>query len=117
MKGRNGMSAALVLAGFIGVAPFAADVLAQRVVRIIIPAAPGGASDTLARSMAPKLTEMWGAQVIVENRAGAGGIVGTEFVAKAPADGNTLLGGNIGPLAIAPHLAKRMPYDALKDFE
>src|ERR1039458_9431198 len=73
-------------------------------VRIIVPQAPGGASDALSRIIAAKLGEKWGQQVIVENRAGAGGNIGTAEAAKAPADGHTLLLGYIGTNAINPSL-------------
>src|SRR5512139_2067366 len=69
-------------------------------IRIIVPFAPGGGADILARLLGPKLTESWGQRVIVDNRAGAGGIVGTEMTAKAPADGYTLTMGYIGTHAI-----------------
>ncbi len=104
-------------------APLAAapsDALAQdgypsRVIRIIVPTAPGGPSDIGARLVANELTKRWGRQVVVETRPGAGTLIGTEIVAKAPADGYTLL---VSPstLAINPATYKKMPYDALRDF-
>jgi tripartite-type tricarboxylate transporter receptor subunit TctC len=80
-------------------APFPA-----RPVRIVVPQAPGGASDALARVMAARLGERWGQNVVVENRAGAGGNVGTEAVAKSPADGHVLLMGYAGTNSINPAL-------------
>jgi len=85
-------------------------------VRIIVPQAPGGASDALSRIIAAKLGEKWGQQVIVENRAGAGGNIGTAEAAKAPADGHTLLLGYIGTNAINPSLYRNLPWDPIRDF-
>ena len=75
-----------------------------RPVRIVVPQAPGGASDALARIVAARLAERWGQGVVVENRAGAGGNLGTEAVAKSPADGHTLLMGYAGTNSINPAL-------------
>ena len=85
-------------------------------VRIIVPQAPGGASDALSRIIANKLGEKWGQQVIVENRAGAGGNIGTLEAAKSPADGHTLLLGYIGTHAINPSLYQNLPWDPIRDF-
>lgn len=88
----------------------------SRVVKIVVPQTPGGASDTLARIMAQKLSEKWGQPVVVENRAGAGGNVGMEFVANSPADGHTLLMSYVGTHAINGSLYKKLPFDPGKDF-
>jgi tripartite-type tricarboxylate transporter receptor subunit TctC len=88
-----------------------------RPVRLIVPQPPGGGTDITARLLAPKLTEELGQQVIVDNRSGAGGIVGTEIAARAPADGYTLLLGYTGNLTINPHLHRRLPYRPLQDFD
>ena len=85
-------------------------------VRIIVPQAPGGASDALSRIIAAKLGEKWGQTVIVENRAGAGGNIGTAEAAKAPADGHTLLLGYIGTNAINPSLYHNLAWDPIRDF-
>jgi tripartite-type tricarboxylate transporter receptor subunit TctC len=85
-------------------------------IRIIVPFAASGPTDFNARLVAQRLNEAWGQSVLVENRPGAGGVTGTEFVAKAPPDGYTLLGANPGPLTIAPHLRPKMGYDALTAF-
>ena len=87
-----------------------------RSVRIVVPFTPAGPTDINARMIAQKLTEAWGQPVIVENRPAAGGVPGTDLVAKANADGYTLLGANTGPLAIAPGMTAKLPYDPLKDF-
>ena len=87
----------------------------NRPIHIIVPTAPGGPSDIGARLIAQELTKRWGRQVVVETRPGAGTIIGSEIVARAPPDGYTLL---LSPstLAINPASYKKMPYDALRDF-
>jgi len=85
-----------------------------RTVRLIVPSSPGGGTDISARILAPQLTQFLGQQVIVENRPGAGTMIGGEAVARAAADGYTLLMG-ISTLAINPAMYKKVPYDALKD--
>ena len=84
--------------------------------KIIVPYPPGGTTDLLARAIAPRLGERLHQTVIVENRAGAGGVIGAQAVAKAPGDGYTLLFGTIATHGILPVLQKPAPYDALKDF-
>ena len=84
--------------------------------RIVVPFAPGGTSDILARSIGQKLTEAWSQSVIVENRAGANGNVGADFVAKAAPDGYTMLLSDVGALSINPSVYPNMPYDPVKDF-
>ena len=83
-------------------------------VRIVVPFAPGGSTDVVARMVAQKLTVVWGQTVVVENRAGAGGNVGADVVAKSPADGYTLLMAS-GSITINPHLYKSMAFDTKKD--
>jgi tripartite-type tricarboxylate transporter receptor subunit TctC len=85
-------------------------------VRMIVPVAPGGGADIMARALAQKLTETWGQQVIVDNRAGAGGIVGMEIGARAAPDGYTITHAAIGPMAVSPSLHKTLPYDSIRDF-
>ena len=85
-------------------------------IRIVVPFAPGGTSDILARSIGQKLTDAWGQPVIVENRAGANGNVGADFVAKAAPDGYTMLLSDVGALSINPSVYPNMPYDPVKDF-
>lgn len=85
-------------------------------VRLIVGFSAGGINDTMARIVAQKLTEIWGQPVIVENRVGASGTIGADFVAKAPPDGHTLLAGDIGPNAVASSLYKNVPYDLARDF-
>ena len=85
-------------------------------IRIIVPYPPGGTSDLLARAVAPRLGERLKQTVVIENRAGAGGVIGSQAVAKSPADGYTLLLGTIATHGILPVLQKPAPYDAVKDF-
>jgi tripartite-type tricarboxylate transporter receptor subunit TctC len=85
-------------------------------VRIIVPFPAGGPTDIVARAMAQKMTEGFGQTVLVENRPGAGGTLGSEAVARSPADGHTLLMGTIGGLAVAMSLLPNRGYDTLRDF-
>jgi tripartite-type tricarboxylate transporter receptor subunit TctC len=111
--GRFGWMAGLVLA--LGLAsPAGAQDYPSRSIRIIVPTAPGGMADLLARTLGQKLTEAGGQPVVVENRTGAAGVVAADAVAKAPPDGYTLMLGFHGVLSILPHLTK-LPYDPAKD--
>jgi len=94
----------------------AAQQFPQRALRLVVPFAPGGSTDTLARIVGQRLTESLGQPVIVDNRPAAGGTVGTDLVAKAQADGHTLLIGSIATMAIAGALNAKLPYDPLGDF-
>jgi tripartite-type tricarboxylate transporter receptor subunit TctC len=85
-------------------------------VRIVVPFAPGGTTDILARAVAPELSKAFGQQFVVENRAGAGGNIGADVVAKAAPDGYTLLMGTVGTQSINKWLYSRMPFDPQKDF-
>ena len=87
----------------------------SRPVRIVVPLSPGGFADTPARMLAPRLSEQLGRQFFVENKPGAGGTIGADFVAKSAPDGYTLLLTGT-PHVISAHLYKKMPYDSLKDF-
>jgi tripartite-type tricarboxylate transporter receptor subunit TctC len=87
-----------------------------RPVRVIVPFAAGGSTDTVARVLAEKLGTRLGQPVVVENRAGAGGIIGTELAARSPADGYTLLVGTSSTMAIAPHLYSKLSFDPARDF-
>jgi len=95
-------------------------VLAQsyptKAVRFVVPYPAGGYYDLLARVIGAKLTENWSQPVVVENRVGANGMVGTDFVAKSPPDGYTILMGGIGPFGISPSLYAKMAYDPVRDF-
>jgi tripartite-type tricarboxylate transporter receptor subunit TctC len=118
---RPTLRTALLAIGLAAFAPFAA--LAQpggawptKPVRIVVPFAPGGTTDILARALAPELGKAFGQSFIVENKPGAGGNTGADLVAKSPPDGYTLLMGTVGTQAINPALYPKMPYDAVKDF-
>ena len=87
-----------------------------KAVTIVVPFAAGQSGDVLARILSEPLGRMWGKSLIVENRVGAGGTIGSQFVAKAAPDGYTLLLGSSGPMAIAPNLIKSAGYDPRKDF-
>jgi tripartite-type tricarboxylate transporter receptor subunit TctC len=87
-----------------------------KTVRVIAPFPAGGSSDLVARIVAQKMSEVTGQQFIVDNRPGAGGTVGTELAARAAPDGYTLSIGNFAPLAVNPHLQRKLPYDPIKDF-
>jgi tripartite-type tricarboxylate transporter receptor subunit TctC len=84
-------------------------------VRLVVPFTAGGSTDTVARIMAEKLTPRLGQPVLVDNRAGAGGAIGSDFVAKSPPDGYTFLVGTSSTMAIAPHLYSKLPYSPQKD--
>jgi tripartite-type tricarboxylate transporter receptor subunit TctC len=119
MKSMQRIAAALACAGALGFAvqPVAAQpAYPSKPIRIIVPFAPGGATDILARAIGQKLNEALGQTVIVDNRPGAGGNIGTEIAAKSPPDGYTLVMGSVGPNAINAALYPKLPYDALNDF-
>ena len=88
----------------------------NKAIKIIVPFPPGGGTDIGTRIIAQKLSEAWGQPVLVENRGGAAGIVGTEATAKSAPDGYTIMMGNIGTHAINVSLYKKLPYDPVKDF-
>jgi tripartite-type tricarboxylate transporter receptor subunit TctC len=94
---------------------YAQAVYPTRTVRYIVPQAPGGSSDTLARVITPRLASALGQQVVVDNRPGATGIIGAELAAKAPADGHTLLQVSTSH-ATNPAMGVKLPYDTLRDF-
>lgn len=109
------------IAGLVALAPFMSAAHAQndypnRPIRMIVGFPPGGGTDVVARLVAPKLTEAWGQQVVIDNRTGATGTIGAGLVAKANADGYTLLMGHASSNTIAPSLFSRLSYDAAKDF-
>ena len=96
---------------------FTQDKWPQKPITYIVPFPPGGTTDILARIIAQKLGPALGTTIVVENKPGAGGNIGSDFVAKAKPDGYTILGGTISSHAINPSIYKTMPYDALKSFQ
>jgi tripartite-type tricarboxylate transporter receptor subunit TctC len=109
---RRALAAAALLA--CGITASAQDAWPTKPVRLIVPFAPGGSTDVVARMVGQRLSVLWSQPVVVENRAGAGGNVGTDVVAKAPGDGYTLLMAS-GSVTINPALYKKMPFDTKKD--
>jgi len=99
---------------------YAGSVFAQaypnKPVRIIVGFPPGGGTDVVARVIAQKLTEWWGQPVTIENRAGATGTIGADYVAKSAPDGYTLIMGHVNSTGLAPNLFPKLPYDPIKDF-
>lgn len=97
--------------------PAAAQQFPARVVKLVVPQTPGGATDVFARKIGQLLSERWGQPVVIENRAGAGGVVGTDVVAKSTPDGYTLLVTYAGSQAINASLYPKLPFDTVKDFQ
>lgn len=111
----------IIMAAALGLSVAAPAVQAQaypsKPIRFVVPFAPGGSTDLLARFLAQQLAAPLGQTVVVDNRAGAGGVVGAEIAARAPADGYTIVLGSAGPLTINPNIRDKVPYDTLRDFE
>jgi len=99
-----------------GPAPAFAQAFPSRTVKIVVPTSPGGATDAFSRALAPRLAEIWGQAVLVENRPGANQILGAEHVSKSAPDGYTLLVSDASSFVINPHLYKKLPYDGLHGF-
>ncbi|BEP94829.1 tripartite tricarboxylate transporter substrate binding protein [Acidovorax sp. A79] len=106
----------LAATGLLGLNAFA-DTYPSKPVTIVVPQAPGGTNDTVGRILAQKLSELSNQRIIVDNRPGAGGNIGTDFAARAPKDGYTLLLTISSTQAINPALYKKVPFDPVKDFE
>ncbi len=106
----------LIAVAFAAPAAIAAENFPSRPVRWIVPAPPGGGTDAVGRIVGAKLAEIWGQQVIIDNRGGAQGGMGTAIGAKAAPDGYTITFAYTGPLAVNPHLYSEPGYDALRDF-
>ena len=112
------LRAALLLAAVLAVAPAAAQsAYPSRPVKVIVPQPPGGGFDFVGRLLADRMGKQMGQAFVAENKPGSGTLVGTDFVAKAPADGYTLLVGSVSNLALNPGLYRNLPYDSLRDFE
>lgn len=110
----NRIAAALALVVAAGAA--FAQAYPTKPIRIIVPFAAGGTSDILARAIGPKLTAAWGQPVVIENKTGANGNVGAEFVVRSAPDGYTMLLSDVGALAISPSVYPSLPFDPIKDF-
>jgi tripartite-type tricarboxylate transporter receptor subunit TctC len=105
-----------LLVALTAIAPAAAQPYPTRPVRFVVPFAPGGSTDTLARTIALKLSDTFGQQVVVDNRSGGNGNIGMEIVAHSPPDGHTIVLGYIANLAIGPSLYAKLPFDPIRDF-
>ena len=105
-----------LIAGMLWAAGSAAQNYPTKPIRMICPFAPGGGTDFVARIVGKELNDALGQPLVIDNRGGAGGAIGTELAARSTPDGYTLLLGSAGPLAIQPGLSARLPYDPLKDF-
>ena len=110
------LSIALAASMTLAASPAAAQSYPSKPIRILVGFSPGGGTDVMARLIGQKLTEAWNAQVVVENRPGAGGVLAADLTAKAAPDGYTLMIGHVNSHGIAPAAMSKMPYDAARDF-
>ena len=110
------LALAFALAAALAAGAARADDYPSRPIRLIVPYAAGGGADSVARIVAKRVSETIGQTIVIENRGGAGSIIGTELVKKSDPDGYTLLLGQSGPISINPAIYKKLPYDPLKDF-
>jgi len=106
---------AVVFGALFAAGAAAQDAFPSRPITMVVGFAPGGGTDTAARIIARAVSEHLGQPVQVDNRAGAGGNIAHDFVAKSAPDGHVILLGSVGPLTVAPHMIKNLPYDPLKD--
>ena len=113
---RSLLHAALACAALAAAAPAAAQTFPTKQLRMVVTFPTGGAPDILARTISEKLDPAWGQTMIVDNKPGAGGNIGAEFVARAPADGHTLVMGTVGTHSINGSLYAKIPYDMVRDF-
>jgi tripartite-type tricarboxylate transporter receptor subunit TctC len=116
MESRSSVLASLVIVGLFAASASAADTYPAKPIRFIVPSAAGSGTDIIARILGQRLSERWSQPVIIDDREGAGGAIGTELAARAPADGYTLYMGFTGPLAVSPALTRKLPYDPVRDF-
>ena len=111
------LASAVVAAGLaVGTGNAAAQAFPAHPAKLVVPFPPGGPLDAVGRAIADKLTQAWGQSVVVENKPGAGGNIGADFVAKSAPDGYTVVMGALSTHAVNPSLYPKMPYDAAKDF-
>ena len=106
----------LLAFGLLAAGPAAAQTYPSKTITIVVPASPGGVTDTLARQLAQRFTEKWGQQVVVENRPGANNSIAAEYVAKSAPDGHTMFIGPDGTFVANPSLYPKLPYDPDKSF-
>ncbi len=116
MQRRHFITTAAASAATLATPMLRAQTLPSGPIRIVVGFPPGGGTDALARVVAQKLTGMWGLSIVIENKAGAAGVIAADYVSKQPADGNTLLMAHINSHALAPALGTKLGYDAEKDF-
>lgn len=117
MLPRRALLATLATTAAMASVPVQAQGWPARTVRIIVPYPPGSGTDIIGRVLAERLQIAWGQPVVIENRPGAGGTLGTDAGAKAAPDGQTFLVSDVGPLAMAPSLYARLPYDPVRDLD
>jgi len=108
--------ASIALAGLACAGPASAQSYPDKPIRVVVPWPAGGITDVITRAIGQRLSEVWGLQIVVDNRAGAGGTLGAALVARAAPDGYTLLMNDLGGHCSAPSLYSKLPYDAIKDF-
>ncbi len=113
---RLALSLMVLLNLFVHAAVNAQAAYPDRPIKLVVPYPPGGTTDLLARTLAPRLSERLGQPILIENRAGAGGVIGSQVVAKSPADGYTLVFGSIASHGILPAIQTPQPYDPIRDF-
>ena len=106
----------LAISSFAASAAGAAERFPVKPVRVVVPFPAGGSTDLIARQLGQRLTEGWGQPVLIDNRSGAGGVLGSEYVARAAPDGYTLVMGSVSTHAIIPHMNSQLPYDPIADF-
>ncbi len=118
MRRQSRFLLSFAMAALLAVAPalVCAQAFPSRPAKLVVPAAPGGVTDLIARLIAARLAELWGQPIIVENRPGANQIIGTDYVAKSAPDGYTLLVSDASSFVMNPHLYKKLPYDAVNGF-
>src|SRR3954451_20246387 len=109
------MKRLLLLLALVSTSALAQQQWPNRPVKLIVAYPPGGSSDLMARIVAAKFNDLWGQQVLVENKPGAAGAIGTDYAAKQPPDGYSFMIANMGPIAVNPLLSK-VPYSVDKDF-
>lgn len=110
------LGSALLAAAATAPEPASAQSFPSRTAKIVVPTSAGGATDAFSRALAPRLSEIWGQSVLVENRPGANQILGADYVSKSAPDGHTLLVSDASSFVMNPHLYKKLPYDGLNGF-